>query len=324
VMLPALIAALRDDTPNDRSYLRQVIFLTDGAVGNEAELFAAIDQRLGRTRLFTVGIGSAPNSHFMSGAARAGRGTFTYIGSTDQVTAKMNELFVKLERPVMTDLAADWPSGTSAESWPNPLPDLYAGEPVVVTFKTTGSDGALTLKGNRDGSPWEVRLVLSEALEGNGIERLWARNKIAALEESRVNGVDISAIDREVLDVALNHHLVSRLTSLVAIDVVVARHADEALASRQVPLNLPSGWDFDKVFGERGRVQERADAVSNSLLMKLDLNAVPPGAVQPQDAGLVLPQGSTPAPLMLILGIVLLLLAGALVARQRSAIAGAR
>ena len=47
VMLPALIAALRDETPSDRSYLRQVIFLTDGAVGNEEELFAAIDQRLG-------------------------------------------------------------------------------------------------------------------------------------------------------------------------------------------------------------------------------------------------------------------------------------
>jgi Ca-activated chloride channel family protein len=325
VMLPALVAALRDDTPNDRSYLRQVIFLTDGAVGNEAELFAAINDRLGRTRLFTVGIGSAPNSYFMSGAARGGRGTFTYIGSTDQVTAKMDELFVKLERPVMTDLAAEWPSGTNAESWPNPLPDLYAGEPVVVTFKTDANNGALTLKGNRDGEPLEVRLVLSDAAQGYGIERLWARNKIAALEESRVHGVDITAIDREVLDVALNHHLVSRLTSLVAVDVLVARHEGDALASRQVPLNLPAGWDFDKVFGDRARVIERrADAVPNSLLMKLDLRTAPPGAVQPQDAGLVLPQGSTPAPLMLIAGIILLLMAGALFTRRREADAGAR
>jgi Ca-activated chloride channel family protein len=105
---------------------------------------------------------------------------------------------------------------------------------------------------------------------------------------------------------------------------VVARHENELLESRQVPLNLPAGWDFDKVFGERTRVTERrADAVPDSLLMKLDLQTAPPGAVQPQDAGLVLPQGSTPASLMFILGIVLLL-AGALVARRRNAIAGAR
>jgi len=325
VMLPALIAALSDETPDDRSYLRQVIFLTDGAVGNEAELFAAIDQRIGRTRLFTIGIGSAPNSHFMSGAARAGRGTFTYIGSTAEVTTRMDELFVKLEHPVMTDLVAEWPAGAVAESWPNPLPDLYAGEPVVVTFKSTGSDGALLLKGNREGMPWEVRLALSQAGEGSGIERLWARNKIAALEESRVLGVEIAQIDRDVLNVALTHHLVSRLTSLVAVDMIVAREPGELLATRQVPLNLPAGWNFDKVFGETAPVLERrADtAIPDTLLMKLDVNTAAPGAVRPQDAGLVLPQGATPAPLLLIVGL-LLLLAGALLLRRRSAEAGTR
>ena len=59
--------------------------------------------------------------------------------------------------------------------------------------------------------------------------------------------------------------------------------------------------------------------VPDTLLMKLDLNATPPGAVRPQDAGLVLPQGSTPAPLMLILGIVLLLWLARSLLRQRSA-----
>jgi len=261
----------------------------------------------------------------MSGAARAGRGTFTYIGSTAEVTARMDELFVKLERPVMTDLIAEWPSGISSEAWPNPLPDLYAGEPVVVTFKSTGSDGALLLKGNRDGAPWEARLALSQAQAGNGIERLWARNKIAALEESRVQGVRIAEIDREVLSVALTHHLVSRLTSLVAVDVIVAREQGELLASRQVPLNLPAGWDFDKVFGETAPVRERrADlAVPDTLLMKVGANAAVPGGVRPQDAGLVLPQGATPAPLLLIAGFMLLLLAGAMRLR-RSAHAGAR
>jgi Ca-activated chloride channel family protein len=226
----------------------------------------------------------------------------------------------------MMDLAAEWPSGAFGEAWPNPLPDLYAGEPVLITFKASGSDGALLLKGNREGTPWEVRLALSQAQAGRGIERLWARNKIAALEESRVLGVDLTDIDREVLNVALTHHLVSRLTSLVAVDVMPARQPDDVLAVRQVPLNLPAGWDFDKVFGETARVLERrADSsIPDTLLMKLDVKAAPPGAVRPQDAGLVLPQGSTPAPLMLIAGVMLLMLAGAVLLRQRRAEAGAR
>lgn len=74
-MLPALELALDEGERSDR--LRQVIFLTDGAVGHEARLFGAIRARLGDSRLFTIGIGSAPNSHFMREAARLGRGTFT-------------------------------------------------------------------------------------------------------------------------------------------------------------------------------------------------------------------------------------------------------
>ena len=101
-MLPAMRQAL--DGGEHPGRLRQVIFLTDGAVGNEAELFAAIHDRLGDSRLFTIGIGSAPNSHFMREAARLGRGTFTYIGSINEVREKMVALFAKLESPALTDV----------------------------------------------------------------------------------------------------------------------------------------------------------------------------------------------------------------------------
>ena len=72
--------------------VRQVIFMTDGQVSNEQELFTFIHGRLGESRLFTVGIGAAPNSHFMRNAARFGRGTFTYIGDVQQVQERMSEL----------------------------------------------------------------------------------------------------------------------------------------------------------------------------------------------------------------------------------------
>jgi len=110
--------------------------------------------------------------------------------------------------------------------------------------------GALVLSGHLDGKPWQTALDLGQARSAQGVERLWARNKIAALEESRVRGTDADTIDKAVLGVALTHHLTSRLTSLVAVDITPSRPADAPLASRHVPLNLPAGWDFDKVFGE--------------------------------------------------------------------------
>ena len=82
-MLPALKIALAGGmgSPRDESQMvRQVVFLTDGAVGNEDEILRLVHDRLGDRRLFTIGIGPSPNTFFLTKAAQFGRGTFTFIG----------------------------------------------------------------------------------------------------------------------------------------------------------------------------------------------------------------------------------------------------
>jgi sortase len=96
-MQSALNLAFSQPKINALSTLRQIVFITDGSVGNEESLMQLISNKLKNSRLFTVGIGSAPNSYFMSEAAKMGRGTFTYIGSVDQVQEKMLRLLTKLQ-----------------------------------------------------------------------------------------------------------------------------------------------------------------------------------------------------------------------------------
>src|SRR3546814_14555726 len=45
--------------------------------------------------------------------------------------------------------------------------------------------------------------------------------------------------------------MVTRYTSLVAIDEAVARPDGEPLHNEEVARDLPAGWDAEKVFGER-------------------------------------------------------------------------
>ncbi|MEM9123494.1 MAG: VWA domain-containing protein, partial [Pseudomonadota bacterium] len=323
-MLPAMRAALTDYTPADESRLRQVIFLTDGAIGNEAQLFEAVAEGLGRSRLFPVGIGSAPNSFFMSRAARLGRGTYTHIGDVNQVSERMAELFEKIERPIMTEVLADWPEAARAEAWPNPLPDLYAGEPVVLTAKMPEATGEVTLTGLLDGRRWAATIDLDKAVAGDGVSKLWARRKIASAEESRFDGAPYDEVDRKVLSVALQHHLVSRLTSLVAVDVTPSRPTDAPLASAEVPLALPEGWDFDKVFGDLGpqierRLIEIQDAsVEDAERFGLVKLAAAPGLDPARAPGAPLPLGSTPAPLLMLVGLLLIALAGLLLGAGRA------
>jgi len=314
-MLPALKASLMDRHANDGTRLRQIVFLTDGAISNEAELFREITANLGRSRLFTVGIGSAPNSHFMTRASQAGRGTFTHIGAQAQVSERMSELFAKLQNPVMTNITATWPEARMTESWPNPVPDLYQGEPVVLSARMPKATGMLILRGDVAGEPWEVRMPIDAGETRPGIGKLWARRKIEQLEADAQIAGDWDGNDDAILRVALAHHLVSRRTSLVAIDVTPARPDGEKLTAKDLPVNLPDGWDYETVFGADTHTAMQRAAHPAGTGPMLALAAAPaPAAAGTANAGLALPQTASDAPALIQSGIFALLLAVAFAA----------
>jgi len=243
-MLPAIQAALRNQPIMARDEMRQVIFITDGAVGNEDKLFQFIHDHLGESRLFTVGIGSAPNSYFMRKAAQFGRGSFTYIGQQSEVQTKMAELFTQLEGPQLRDVAVNWPG--VADTYPVTVPDLYSGQPLVITAKLRGPGGSLSIAGNSAERSWSQSLPLPD--QGGaplnyvtGIATLWAREQLGALNDIIIRQGESEPLRRLMIDVALTHRLVSRYTSFVAVDRTPVRPAGEALGKRSVPNALPQG-----------------------------------------------------------------------------------
>ncbi|WJG09155.1 marine proteobacterial sortase target protein [Aliiglaciecola sp. LCG003] len=215
-MLAALQLALGNQ-PEQTERIRQVIFITDGSVGNENQLFEYIHANLQKSRLFTVGIGSAPNSFFMTEAARMGKGTFSYIGSIDNVQQNMQQLFSKLTHPVLADLSMNF--STNVEVYPSNLPDLYKGEPVMVSYKSALPLDNLKLTGSLKHQFWQKSLSLQQSANQRGLDVLWARRKIAQLGRDRVFGGEAEAINQQIEHLAMAHHLVSEMTSLVAVDV---------------------------------------------------------------------------------------------------------
>jgi Ca-activated chloride channel family protein len=248
-MVPPMKAALSDPRASDTNTVRQVVFLTDGEIGNEQQLFDTIGAMRGRSRVFMVGIGSAPNTFLMTRAAELGRGTFTHIGAVEQVEERMRALFGKIESPAVTSLTATF-SSARGDATPAVIPDLYLGEPVALAVKVSALSGTLQIKGTIGDQPWSVTLPLAQAAEGKGLSKLWARRKITDADIARtLRTITPDEADSRVLALALAHHLVTRLTSLVAVEQTRARPDGVALSRADVPLNLPAGWDFDKVFG---------------------------------------------------------------------------
>ena len=180
-MLPALEVALAGE--RSASILRQVVFLTDGAVGNEDAILKLVGERIGDRRLFTVGIGPAPNMFFMTKAAQFGRGTYTAIGDVREVKEKMTALFRKLESPALTDIDVAWPAG--ADVWPRSIPDLYAGEPVVVSaqFNAAALTGDVAVTGHRAGATWATSIPARETRTRAG-----RRRAVGAPQDRRADG----------------------------------------------------------------------------------------------------------------------------------------
>jgi Ca-activated chloride channel family protein len=183
----------------------------------------------------------------MRNIAERGKGSFTYIGKVEEVGDRMQELFLKLENPLLTDIRLSGSSGM--EMFPDPIPDLYLGEPVTLIAKTGEVPDRFVLSGYFSGSYWEREINARVPGKSEGISILWARQKIKALMDSLDGGGDREQVRAAVIETAQKHHLVSRYTSLVAVDVIPVRPGYEDLAARMVKTGMPRGWQYGKVFG---------------------------------------------------------------------------
>lgn len=245
-------------TPPMAEHFRQVVFLTDGSVSNEKALFRLIHRHLDKSRLFTVGIGSAPNHFFMRQAASFGRGTFTYIGNINEVSEKMNALFQQLQYPTLTDIQVGLPSAQAAEIYPNPIADLYLGQPVVAHIKTdsapTNSD--ISISGQMQGQPWvntpkiSKRIKNTETTEiteatppaNSGLDKLWAREKINRLNTLNISSGDPHRHDAEIEKLGLAYQLVTAKTAFVAVEERISRDTTTtAMKTKAVPNQMPAG-----------------------------------------------------------------------------------
>ncbi len=229
-------------TPPSEGFLQQIVFITDGSVGNEAELIALIHHDIGTARLFTVGIGAAPNSYFLEQAAAAGRGSYTFIAEREQVGSRMQDLFHKLERPALVDLTLSWPDHLAADLAAGLPGDVYAGDPLVILARLPHPpSGSLTLSGRIRGEEWVHQVSITQVGEQSGLSKLWARERIADLSRQLQFGADREQSRASILDLALRHHLVSEFTSLVAIDAEIARAPGSPGHVEQAPTSAPVG-----------------------------------------------------------------------------------
>jgi Ca-activated chloride channel family protein len=250
-MLPALLHVMQK--PQVSGFLRHIVLLTDGDLGNEEQIFAALRHDLGNARLYTVAIGSAPNFFLATKMAQFGRGSFTHIADISEIREQMGKLLETIESPVLTDVKLSFEGVELAEVYPQRLPDLFLRQPLLIFGRISqGRKGTVHLTARAGDHPYEASFAFdaSTASFDPGITTLWARQRVEDMmdlwrtsdEDAREN------VRASLIAHAIRYRLVTRFTSLVAVEEVVANVGGES-RTVAVPTELPAGMQLDKVFG---------------------------------------------------------------------------
>ncbi|NQY87891.1 MAG: marine proteobacterial sortase target protein [Colwellia sp.] len=211
---------MRKNKVQSAKSIRQIVFITDGAVANEFELMQLLNSAQGSFRLYTVGIGAAPNGYFMKKAAQFGRGSYIFIQNHNEVQQKITQFMTKISQPAISNIALtlDNQVHQQVEVYPNKIPDLYFGEPLQIALKSQFPLTNVQLTGDTASTPWYQQLIINDNRSSKGVSSLWARRKIESLLDSLVTGANTEKVKAQVIITSVDHQIISPYTSFIALE----------------------------------------------------------------------------------------------------------
>ena len=223
--------------------LRVVCFMTDGYVGDDAEIVAAV-QKHPEARVFAFGIGTAVNRFLLAKMAEEGHGEVEFVTNPDEAQPAADRFYERVHSPVLTNISIDWNGLPVTEIYPAQVPDLFSAKPIIVTGRYTGAaKGSLVIHGIRAGGEFTRTVDVDFPADNSSnaaLEKIWARRKVEDLMSQDWSGIQNgqSKHKAEIIDVGLKHSLATQYTSFVAVETKTVIQGGKPVRI-EVPVELP-------------------------------------------------------------------------------------
>jgi len=251
-MLAGIRAALAP--PIEPGRARMVCFLTDGFIGDEDRILAAVEDLIEGARIFSFGVGGRVNRFLLDKLAEVGRGAVQYVLPETPADAAAERFCLHLRSPWLTDLEVDFGGLPVADVFPERLPDLYPGAPILLVGRYAGGgEAVVTVRGRRAGRPYlrEIPVTLPDWEEGcEVLAPVWARCRIESLMDGLRHRPEEAR--KAITNLGLEFRLVTAFTSFVAVD----GSRTEGGEARTLRLPLPDGVVYSGAWSDRGEYCE--------------------------------------------------------------------
>lgn len=267
--------------PKKEGLSRIIVAATDGYISVEKEAFDHIRQNLGENNFFAFGIGSSVNRYLIEGMARAGKGEPFIVINQNEAKEKADKFLDYIKNPLLTDIKSSFKGFDAYDIEPISIPDLFAERPLVLFGKYMNARGNIIVTGKTANGNYKKKINVKPSMEdrdNSAIKYLWAREKIAELDDYAKVGTDVRD---EVTRLGLKYHLITQYTSFVAVDKII-RETGEVVTVKQ-PLPLPQGVSDYAVggypsapkFGLGGTMMKAAEYAPSAKMEKIELSASP-------------------------------------------------
>ncbi|MBC7237724.1 MAG: VWA domain-containing protein, partial [Chloroflexi bacterium] len=201
-----------------------LLFLTDGlpteGETRVEEILRQVEKRAGeQVRIFCFGVGYDVNTWLLDRLAQDHGGTTVYVRPEEDIERAVSSFYDKIGSPILTDVAVDFGAVRVDETYPYPLPDLFAGEQLVLVgrYRQPGTTD-ITLRGTVNGNEerYTFRDIRFRSQGGaDFIPRLWATRKIGhLLTQIRLHGEDKELVD-EIIALGIRYGIATPYTSFL-------------------------------------------------------------------------------------------------------------
>ena len=241
------LAQTRDNRP------QVILFLTDG-LATEGEkrtgkILEKVDKLAGdNVRVFALGVGYDVHTTLLDTVSQSHHGTSVYVRPDEDIERGVSSFYEKISTPVLADISIDFGTVHVEDTFPYPLPDLFAGGQLVMVgrYRSAGNT-TVVLRGLVNGEA--VRYTFEDIrfrTKGGAefIPRLWATRKIGhLLTQIRLHGSERELVD-EIVELSVRYGIVTPYTSFLIDEGEDALSADgrrtiSKRAARPMPMPTP-------------------------------------------------------------------------------------
>ncbi|MET0404444.1 MAG: VIT domain-containing protein, partial [Cystobacter sp.] len=223
-----------------------VVLLTDGQVGNEAEILQAVLAVRRKARVYSFGIGTNVSDALLKELARSTDGAVEFIHPGERIDDKVVAQFSRALAPRVTDVKLRFEGVEATELAPAEPPPLVDGIPWSLFGRyTTPGTGRVVLEGRAGAEAFQlsIPLELPATAERPTVEKLWAAERIRGWQAAALVGRRADSLRERIIQLALAHGLVTPHTSFVVVEERTGeRRGSGAPETRVIPVHAPAGW----------------------------------------------------------------------------------